>query len=559
VAASVLAGCSQTERNAACSLPCGSGLDCVANADFPGGACTTTCSTSVGGCPDGNACVPMSTGNYCLKTCSDPDQCPLGFACSVAGNAGNACVPLAAAALGGGTCAAPQLVSGGLIGPASRPATCRKPVAASALPAAQVQELGTFDVGTQVPFDIPAGTSAFALVSQAETAAAVLDFQGEIVANAPAPSPLQTPAGGVFFDFTRQNFIINGTAPPDPTEVLLYDRIFINPAVTGALVFPDTSPGVALALDGGLQSGSWSLKVDDLARICPLIDGCDAGASAPGRYKMTLVTRPGPIPSLGRIDLAIYLVTTSGPTAVAAPTNAAMVRFASRLGALFAPAGICVGTITFYDVPTWARNAYASLSVGDAQDPCGDYRQLLTLVSPGSGAMSLYFLDEIIDPGQNGGTTVGYDGAIPGPPTFTGTVAGGAVVSAAGLESGAASCSSSYLPIDCGSDQVATIAAHETGHFLGLYHPTDFQGTTFDPLTDTPACVCSACAAPAERASCASGGAPTTVDRSVCLRGTQLCGGADYLMFWQVSTASRGLLSADEAVVMRASPQVASP
>jgi hypothetical protein len=276
---------------------------------------------------------------------------------------------------------------------------------------------------------------------------------------------------------------------------------------------------------------------------------------------MTLVTRPGPVPSLGKIDLAIYLVTTSGPTAASAPTNAAMVRFANRLNALFAPAGVCAGTITFYDLPTWAKNAYASLSVGDAQDPCGDYRQLLTLVSPGSGAMSLYFLDEIVDPEQGGGTTVGYDGAIPGPPTFTGTVAGGAVVSAADLETGAASCSSAYLPLDCGSDQVATIAAHETGHFLGLFHTTGFEGTTYDPITDTPACVCSACAAPLERASCTGtgGGTPPTVDRSVCLRGTQLCGGADYLMFWQVSSASKGLLSPDEAAVMRANPQVASP
>jgi hypothetical protein len=557
----LLAGCSQ-DRSAACATACSSGLACVQNADFPTGGCSNTCSASAD-CPSGYGCVPMSTGHFCLQTCSDSDQCPLGFACSAAGSAGNACVPVAATPLSGGSCAAPQLVSGGLIGPAAPPSGCQKPIVQSTAPSARVQELGTFDVRAQVTFNVPAGTAAFAIVSQAVSAADVLDYQGEVVANAPTPSPLLAPGGSSFYDFVRENFIVNGNPPPDPTEVLLYQRIFLNPAVTGALVFPNTSPGVALALDGGPPSGTWTLTVDDLARVCPLIDGCDAGTNPAGRYRMTVLTRPGPIPNPGRLDLAVYLVTTTGPSASTAPSNAALQRMASRLTTLFAPAGLCIGTITFYDVPAWAKARYASLDVGTPQDPCGDYRQLLTLVSPGSTAMNLYFLDEIIDPTQNGGTTVGYDGAIPGPPTFPGTVAGGAVVSAADLGSGASSCSGTYAPLDCGSDLVATIVAHETGHFLGLFHTADFMGTSFDALVDTPACVCSACAAPADRAACADqpapSGPPTEVDRTICLRGTQLCGGADYLMFWQVSGASRGFLSPDEATVMRANPAVASP
>jgi hypothetical protein len=558
----LVAGCSSPNRTAACASPCGTGLSCLTNADFPGGACTVACT---GSCPTGEACVAMSTGSYCLRACSNSDECPLDLSCSVAGSAGNACVPVAQPALSGGSCSVPQLLSGGTAGPAAPPSSCQAPVATSSLPAAQVQELGTFSVHQQVAFNIPAGTASFAIVSQVESpssAVAVLDFQGETVSNAPYGSPLLTPSGSTFFDFTRLNFGGSGSVPPDPTEVPLYSRIFINPAYTGALVFPNTSPGVALALDGGLPSGSWKLAVDDLARICPLVAGCDAGGAPAGRYHMTVLTRPGPIPAQGRLDLAIYLVTTSGPTAASAPSDAAVQRFARRLSALFAPAGICIGSITFYDVPGWAITQYASLNVGDAVDPCGSYRQLLTLVAPGSGAMALYFVDEIVDPASNGGITVGYDGAIPGPPTFSGTVAGGAVVSAADLES-ATGCSSAYAAVDCGSDLVATIAAHETGHFLGLFHTSDFQGITFDTLTDTPACVCSSCASPDNRTACAdqpgAGGSTTQVDGTTCLRGTQLCGGADYLMFWQASTASRGLLSPDEGAVMRANPQVSGP
>ena len=40
----------------------------------------------------------------------------------------------------------------------------------------------------------------------------------------------------------------------------------------------------------------------------------------------------------------------------------------------------------------------------------------------------------------------------------------------------------------CGADQVAYIAAHESGHYLGLYHTTEANAGIFDPLGDTPQC-----------------------------------------------------------------------
>ncbi len=30
--------------------------------------------------------------------------------------------------------------------------------------------------------------------------------------------------------------------------------------------------------------------------------------------------------------------------------------------------------------------------------------------------------------------------------------------------------------------------AHELGHFLGLYHPTEMNGVTQDTISDTPTC-----------------------------------------------------------------------
>jgi hypothetical protein len=49
---------------------------------------------------------------------------------------------------------------------------------------------------------------------------------------------------------------------------------------------------------------------------------------------------------------------------------------------------------------------------------------------------------------------------------------------------------------------------------------------------------------------------PTQVDGSDCAQGTQSCGGADYLMFWQLTDLSRGNLSPQEGQVMRLNPLV---
>ncbi|MEC7417431.1 MAG: hypothetical protein VX420_04355, partial [SAR324 cluster bacterium] len=38
------------------------------------------------------------------------------------------------------------------------------------------------------------------------------------------------------------------------------------------------------------------------------------------------------------------------------------------------------------------------------------------------------------------------------------------------------------------SQLLAETAAHEMGHCLGLYHPTESAGTLFDPISDTPTC-----------------------------------------------------------------------
>jgi hypothetical protein len=100
---------------------------------------------------------------------------------------------------------------------------------------------------------------------------------------------------------------------------------------------------------------------------------------------------------------------------------------------------------------------------------------------------------------------------------------------------------------------VAYVAAHESGHFLGLYHPTESSGTVFDPLRDTPHCECTQCGL--AQATCDKTGLPG----NRCTHASATCGGGANLMFWLVSSVSQGYLSPEQARVARSSPLVSSP
>jgi hypothetical protein len=435
------------------------------------------------------------------------------------------------------------------------------PRATSALPTPEVQSLGIHRVGERLSFNVPSGTIGFSIVSQAVVAQPTYNFGGP-APNLPVPSPLFTPTGGTFFtDFV---------APPDDLTGLLVVSGLPSENdgaaytfFSAALNFPNSSAGLALALDGGLPSGTWSFGVNDYAAECYGIAGCDGG-SLSNTYDMSVVLSPGPLPSPGSLAVDVYLVTTT-VDAQAAVSSPAIQHFAARFAEFYAQAGICISTFTFRDVPAWAQAKYDSVSVGfdDVElTPCSDYHQLFTL-AVSDRAVPLFFVDDLVNGNApSGDVIVGQDGAIPAPPTFNGTVAGGAVVLAVDLTS-TTGCGTAFNPATCGPDVVAAIGAHETGHFLGLLHTTEQTGTFFDPLIDTPACVCALCeTSPGEAAACTSnpdGGSPTVVDNTVCNGASQQCGGAPFLMFWLLSPDTKGSFSTEESQVMRANPLLAAP
>ena len=426
----------------------------------------------------------------------------------------------------------------------------------SALPSAQVRQLGVHTVGETVTFTVPAGTGSVTIVQQGTEPLAPesVTYQGSLVANTVVPSTVKV--GGV--EFYNDNVDPTGDPAFWGTKNGI-GSIFFDSASpwTGTMTVPNTTHMLEYVLDhGGVPAGTWSIVVNDYVEECKVIGSptCVVGNGTltypPGKYDVKVLLKTGPVPAAGTVDVNFYLVTTQ-LTAATASTSASVARMRQMLASYLARAGLTLGTVNFVDMPADVKARYAAGVNIDDTLPCGDMATILRM-SNAENAISLFLVNSLVS-GQGGMFTyVGVDGTIPGPSSVGGTVASGALVSAANLNfsSTPTSCQGAVNLSGCGADRTAYIAAHETGHFLGLYHVTESDGTRFDPVQDTPTCKLSLCA-PAGK----------EVVNSDCTKNltdpASPCGGGENLMFWLLNNAlSTGTLSGQQSSILRANPLV---
>ncbi len=463
------------------------------------------------------------------------------------------------------TCSPPgsrRVINGGTVGPATAPSSCQKPVQPSALQGLQKISFGTHKVNDVLTFKVPASVGSISIVQQAVSATSTVGVRGTTVPNASIPNLLTTPGGLVLFDD-------NAPQPTNGPSAYLW---FQAPSeVTGVVTIPATTAALNLLTAGSLPAGTWSVTVNDYASECAggSASICTAGASTANTYDVSVLMRGGPVPSTGTIDLSFYLVSNS-LTAAGAQTDANIKRMLDTLATIYGRAGLCLGDVTFYDVPAWAKTKYATGVDATATGACDGLDQMFSLSKPGTNTLNFFFVDDIAQAGGgSGGTIVGIDGAIPGPSSVSGTVKSGAVVNITDLPF-IGKCTSAINPAACGPDTVAYITAHEGGHWLGLYHTTESDGAAWDPLDDTAKCTCnSTCLSPAAAANCCNPatnrypdgtpctGAVTSMSGAVCSSTTKpTCQGSDSLMFWVIDQTSVGNFSAQQSAVIRANPAV---
>jgi hypothetical protein len=435
--------------------------------------------------------------------------------------------------------------------------------------------LGSFTVNESVSFQVPAGVQSVTIIEQQVNpdAAQAISIQGQPYPNTVFPHSITVNGSQIFDVYTDAiNPGCNTQGQNCVALSTLETYYFSQAAWTGAITFPNTATMLSsFAESGGVPSGTWKLVVSDFANECPGIEDCSTVYAYPqSEYDITVLLKqasPGPVISpAGTIDVNFYLLTAewdglSEPATTAAANDPDVVHMLSSYRTLLAGAELAVGNVNFYELPAAVKAKYNGTVDATDTSPCGELAELLAYANPGN-QMNLFLVDSIkisTSSANIGGfaTAVGLDGTIPGPASVGGTVQSGAIVSVADLsQSGPTACSSPTYFNECGYEKVAYIAAHETGHFLGLYHPTEFDGTWFDPLGD-PQCPCSTCAPSGSECQNSAGTAssPYAMQGSDCTSSSS-CQGGDHLMFWLLSDVSQGMLYPAEGQVMRANPLV---
>jgi hypothetical protein len=442
--------------------------------------------------------------------------------------------------------------------PPPPPAGCDIPQPqATTLPAQQVIELGTHAVGDHLSFNVPPGTQSISIVEQAKVAglSVVINVNGTptVLENSAVPEYVFFPDGGMAYnDFVFAKPDSQGNIDPSSQ----YIEFSQSTPIASSLTFPNTSTSLATPI----APGTWSFVVSDFAFECAPAGSCVDGGTTAGVYDVKVILH-----TLGSaLNVNFYVVgaenTRAGVpfTAAAAVTDPNVQRMVATYKSLFSAAGITINTPRFFDVTAQQQAEFGTITVGStgSPGPCDPIDQmfLISAANPGT-AMNVFLVSAIHDQTSQGPfTVVGIDGTIPGPAGIAGTIHSGAVVSMGNLFFG--NCSGGFNAATCGADAVAYIAAHETGHYLGLFHTTESDGLLFDPLTDTGKCQCAQCATSSQVAQCNTKN-PPMIGPSQCIGTPSSCLGGDNLMFWAFAAGiSTGVVTAEQAHVMRLNPTV---
>ncbi len=290
-------------------------------------------------------------------------------------------------------------------------------------------------------------------------------------------------------------------------------------AATGAALFPSSS---AVKVIGG----TWHLSTCGF--IWTQTGNQYSTKGAKGHKADTLlfarVGQGGETPSKGRLKVRLWLSTPAATPASSYdhPIIKGMVKGAATA---LATAGIELAIIDRLAAPT----GYAQLSV-PAKLTVDHSSAVDTLFAAaakvgGSAVLDVFVVDVVggLEEGDNKAMG-GWSGGIPGPIFHPGRVRSGVLVA---------------LKAQADGQMAGRRLAHEIGHYLGLWNTTEADGSSHDPLADTPQCT---------MANDKDGN--TVLSAEECK-----AAGGDNVMFWDTPAAD-AKFSAEQGAIMRGNPLV---
>ena len=184
-----------------------------------------------------------------------------------------------------------------------------------------------------------------------------------------------------------------------------------------------------------------------------------SGSATSCAVRAIVERRPGGLNVDGVLDLNVWLAQGLTVDAAGAPTETRLQAVLTSLDGILAAQGVRLGDIDYYDVNDATYDFVTNAEFGG----------LLALTSSASvERLNLFFVQEAL-----GGGVVGVAGTIGGP-RINGTTVSGVMSVYDGF----------------GTSTIGLVAAHEIGHFLGLYHTVEQTGG-HDFMDDTAQCLAS--------------------------------------------------------------------
>ncbi|MDF1702272.1 MAG: M12 family metallo-peptidase, partial [Planctomycetota bacterium] len=270
------------------------------------------------------------------------------------------------------------------------------------------------------------------------------------------------------------------------------DKVYENTALTGDYVWqpgaeafsttvPNTDRTNVQLVPGG---GTYRFRIRRLS-----------GNASSVQVRAIVEVRDQPTPSL--LDLNVWLADGLTVDAATAPSDTRLQAILSQMDSILGQQSVRIGDVDYYDVSEPAFDDVTS---------AGEFSQMLRTTSAAAATrLNLFFVQTAL-----GGGVVGVSATVSGPKR-NGTSISGVMAIYGGF----------------GTNVIGLIAAHELGHFLGLYHTVE-QAGGHDFVDDTVNCP-------------ATGTDPLCPDE-----------GGGYLMHWQAVGGTD--LSAGQGLVLRAHP-----